>query len=372
MDTITQGLFGAGVAQVGFRDRIGRDAGWVAALCAASPDLDVHTSRILGWFGRDFPLSNLVYHRGATHSLLAIPLIAAVFALPWWLIRRRLASRQRPSDGSQNSGAPPPLWLLYLCCFLAVGTHALLDAFTSYGTQLLWPISRERFAWDSIPIIDLFVTGTFIVGLTACYVIRRRNIRRRGLVASSVAAVMLLVVMGYIGAGRAMHNRAIDRAVAALPPETQAAIIQADAYPSIGHIFLWRVVIETPDTWIATRVHHFSRDLPTPSERTRVEKQPENGWTRTARKTPEHRIYNWFALRRLRPIYRGDASAGRHIVIFHDMRYATNSAGVESLWPLVVEMNERGEVLAVYRGSPRRDRGLRKFIAAIWNDMWSP
>jgi inner membrane protein len=372
MDTITQGLFGAGVAQVGFRDRIGRDAGWVAALCAASPDLDVHTSRILGWLGRDFPLSNLVYHRGATHSLFAIPLIAAAFALPWWAIRRRMARRRRGPDATHDSGAPPPLWLMYACCFLAVATHALLDAFTSYGTQLLWPVSRKRFAWDSIPIIDLFVTGTFILGLTACYVIRRRNIARRGRMASSVAAAMLLAVMGYIGAGRAMHNRAIDRALAALPNETQRSAVRADAYPAIGHIFLWRVVVETPDAWIATRVHHFSGDLPTPAERTRVKKQPENRWIRAARKTPEHRIYDWFALRRLRPVYREDPAASRHVVMFHDMRYAVDSAGVESLWPLVVEIDGRGEILAVRRGSPRRDRGFGKFVAAIWSDMWTP
>lgn len=371
MDTITQGLFGAAVGQVGFRDRIGREAGWVAALCAASPDLDIFTSRVMDAIGNETPLSHLVYHRGASHSLFAIPLIALLFAGAWWIVRRGIARRRARSESLEACGAPPPFWIIYLCCVLAAGTHALLDAFTSYGTQLLWPVST-RFAWDSIPIIDVFISGTFILGLSACYLIRRLKIPRRSLIASSVGALTLLAVMGYIGTGRLMHDRAIDRAMATLSEDERGQVLRADAYPAIGHIFLWRVVIETPDAWIAVRVHHFSSDPPQPSEQARVEKDPHSPWIDHARKAPEYPVYQWFAMERLRPVYKHDATADLHTVYFHDMRYAVSTSGVDSLWPLAVEMDRDGRILSVHRTHPRRDGGFGNFVAMAWNDMWSP
>jgi membrane-bound metal-dependent hydrolase YbcI (DUF457 family) len=293
MDTITQGLFGAAVAQVGFRGRIGREAGWVAAACAASPDADIFTARIVRFFGNGTMLDHLVYHRGASHSLFAIP------------------------------------------------------------------------------IIDVFITGTFIVGLAACYIIRRLPLARRKSLASAVGAATLLAVIGYIGAGRLMHDRAIDTALAALDGDRER-VIQADAYPAIGHIFLWRVVIETDDAWIAMRVHHFSQDPPTADDRNQVAKQPDSRWIRRAQDIPEYDVYNWFAGDRLRAFHEHDEANGRHVVLFHDMRYAADNSGVESMWPLAVEVSEDGEIEAVYRVRVNRRADFRKFVAMAWRDMWNP
>ena len=41
MDPLTQGLLGAATAQFGFRQKIGRDATWMAFLAAMAPDLDI-------------------------------------------------------------------------------------------------------------------------------------------------------------------------------------------------------------------------------------------------------------------------------------------------------------------------------------------
>jgi inner membrane protein len=37
---------------------------------------------------------------------------------------------------------------------LVLLTHPLLDSFTSYGTQLFWPLMPTPTAWSSIFIID--------------------------------------------------------------------------------------------------------------------------------------------------------------------------------------------------------------------------
>ena len=42
----------------------------------------------------------------------------------------------------------------YIYATIGYATHGLLDSCTSYGTQLLWPFSDVRIAWNTISIID--------------------------------------------------------------------------------------------------------------------------------------------------------------------------------------------------------------------------
>ncbi|XOT98672.1 metal-dependent hydrolase, partial [Alcaligenes pakistanensis] len=42
-------------------------------------------------------------------------------------------------------------------------THPLLDAFTSYGTQLLWPLAATPATWSSIFIIDPLYTLPLLI-----------------------------------------------------------------------------------------------------------------------------------------------------------------------------------------------------------------
>ena len=82
MDPLTQGLLGAVTAQLGFRQRLGGAATWIAAITAMLADLDVVTGPIMRLAGArvdEFTLLNT--HRALSHSLLAIPVIALVTAL---------------------------------------------------------------------------------------------------------------------------------------------------------------------------------------------------------------------------------------------------------------------------------------------------
>ncbi|MGB1248508.1 MAG: metal-dependent hydrolase, partial [Chitinophagales bacterium] len=53
---------------------------------------------------------------------------------------------------------------LWLFSFLALFTHVLLDAFTTYGTQLLLPFSDKRISFDSINIVDPVYTIPLLLG----------------------------------------------------------------------------------------------------------------------------------------------------------------------------------------------------------------
>ena len=132
MDIVTQGLLGGLVAQASSEKaelRIATTAGFAAGLLA---DIDA----LIG--SAEDPLLNIEFHRHFTHSLIFIPIggLLAAFIL-WPFLRRRLTFGR-----------------LYFFSLLGYATHGLLDATTSYGTQLLLPFSDERIAWRIIAIVD--------------------------------------------------------------------------------------------------------------------------------------------------------------------------------------------------------------------------
>ena len=134
MDTITQAVLGAGIGQAGFR-QLGRRAMAFGMACGLLPDLDV-------LFGLGDDWQGLITHRGSSHSLVVLPLAAVpVGWLGWRLLGRR---------GS------PKTWMHL--AFWGLITHPLLDVCTTYGTQLLAPLSRQRFSIDAVAILDPLYT----------------------------------------------------------------------------------------------------------------------------------------------------------------------------------------------------------------------
>src|SRR5256885_7040934 len=111
--------------------------------CAA-PDLDFVTG-----FGG--PVAYLLNHRGATHSLILLPLWA--FALSWLL-----AKIVREPGGSRA---------LYGITAMAIGLHIAGDLITSYGTMIFAPFSDWRPGLGTTFIIDLWCSGIIVTGLIA-------------------------------------------------------------------------------------------------------------------------------------------------------------------------------------------------------------
>ena len=149
-DTVTQIVLGGSIAEAGFRKQLGRSSVIFGAFCGWLPDIDIffHSG---GW-------EEMVAHRGLTHSLLFLPIIAPVMG--------ELGYRFSKKKGTR--------WAWTQLAFWALVTHPLLDWNTAYGTQLMYPFSDHRFALDSIGIIDLFYTVPLIMamyfGLRAGYV----------------------------------------------------------------------------------------------------------------------------------------------------------------------------------------------------------
>ena len=392
MDSITHALLGATTAQLGLRQKIGRDASWMAALAALVPDLDFLVAPLMSLSGEEVDgMTRLAIHRGWSHSLLMVPLMSLPVAFAWWYFRRRLSNRRntqttanvnpllvsrRPGENvvmrvfdRANSGAPPlvqrrSFGLLYLCVLIAMATHPLLDFLTSFGTQLLLPFSHAKFAIDAIPIVDIIYTPILILTLLACYIVRRatRTVAFKATVAIGWSGFLLSC--GYILAGMLLHNLAEGRAVAAVRGDGRT-VISANAYPALGTIFLWRTVVRTDDGWAVVRVHVFSDK---PFEETYAV-QAANDWIRQARQLEEVKSFNWFAMGQVRAEY--EHRDGLNIVKFQDMRYSLTPGSLDGLWSIQVTFDQSGRPTVV-QARHFHARQWSQLICQAWGDIWNP
>ena len=214
MDSITQAVLGASIQGALLGRWQGRKALLYGATLATLPDLDV----IMDYGDA---VANMTYHRGFSHSLFVLSGFALLLT---WLIRR---FRRHPGYSTNR---------LLLTLWLVLITHPLLDAFTSYGTQLFWPLMPTPTAWSSLFIIDPLYT----VPLIAAVVISLFT----GLRAQSwrVPAVALAVSTLYIGfslAGKFMVEQRVERELARQGIQAEQLFIT----PTPFNTLLWRAIV---------------------------------------------------------------------------------------------------------------------------------
>ncbi|MBN2584369.1 MAG: metal-dependent hydrolase [Planctomycetes bacterium] len=185
MITTDHMLAAALVGEVAFRRKLGWAGIIVAAVGGLVPDLDQVAIRLLA----DGPFAYLKYHRGISHSFLFAPVLAAVIAAAACLVCR-----------TRKFG-----WM-FLAALAGVMCQILLDWPTSYGTQLLNPLSDARYALDWIFIIDPYLTIMLVVSLALTW----RSLKR-GDDYVRVAARGLVVVVAYMLFLGALHGMAMDR-----------------------------------------------------------------------------------------------------------------------------------------------------------------
>jgi len=339
MDSVTQMLFGATVAQAGFRRRLGRKAMLAGAIIASLPDLDV----AVGWVAG--PFENWVQHRGMTHSLLFGPIAGPAIGWIAWRLHR-LATRDGP-----EAMAPGTLRAWIWLAILALITHPLIDLFTSYGTQLLWPLTSTRFAIDSMPIIDPFYSGILAIALAV-----GARARARPVFAQDAAGVALLLITIYTAAGWAINAHVVRVAAADLGRPAQV-----DAYPLLLQPYYRRVLAITPE---AAHVGYYSVLNPRPIDWRRYPIEATPAIT-AARGTREAGLFDWFAMDRVlwRSVGGGTAIEGT------DLRYGMPGATDTGFWgvrfPVDAATGRIGPA-AVF-SNPREVNGA--VLGQFWHDL---
>lgn len=144
MDSITQAVLGAAIGEAMLGRRIGAKAAVAGAIIATIPDLDV----ICYLFYDSYDMLSI--HRGFSHSILFS--VLASFVVAYLLKKFHWAVELK-------------YLRLWVFSWLALITHMLLDAFTAYGTMLLFPFSDRRVSWDAINVVDPVFTIPMILGL---------------------------------------------------------------------------------------------------------------------------------------------------------------------------------------------------------------
>lgn len=224
MDSITQIVLGAAVADASIGARVGRRAALYGAVLGTLPDLDVFVP--LGGVVEDF-----IYHRSASHSLFVLTLLSPVLA---WLIHRW----HGPPHATFRR------WLLTV--WLVLITHPLLDVFTIYGTQLLWPISDYPFGAGSVFIIDPVFTVPLALGLLAALILRRQ--RRLGAALNAAGMAFGVFYLGF-GLLAQAHVRSFAHS-SLLQQKVNFDTIEVLAAPFTS--LAWRVVaVDDDDYYVA-------------------------------------------------------------------------------------------------------------------------
>ena len=216
MDPLSQGTVGAAFAQsVANKNNIFKIS-VIGFLAGLAPDLDILIKSPTD------PILFLEYHRQFTHSLFFIPfgsLIVALILFPF--VKSSMSMKT-----------------VYYASLLGYATHGLLDACTSYGTQLFWPFSNERVTWNNISIVDpLFTIPALILVVIAI------KTKKKIFSFFSIGWIIFYLSLGFIQYERALLAAVELAHVRGHNPE------RLTLKPSFGNLILWKSIYQHKETF---------------------------------------------------------------------------------------------------------------------------
>lgn len=221
MDNITHSLTGLVLARAGL-NRVAPGAVLLLLLSANAPDIDI-VALSQGSF-RYFEV-----HRGYTHSLLALPLLAAVCVLLSALLLRRKLPWKRA----------------YVLCCIGVASHLLLDWTNSYGVRFLLPFSSRWFHLDLNGLYDIWILAALILAAVWPWFSRlvSREIGEQTGAGRGTAFAALSFFLLFDLSRAMLHAKAVEQLQARLYDDAPA--LQAAALPDAYNPLRWHGVIET-------------------------------------------------------------------------------------------------------------------------------
>lgn len=294
MDSITQGALGAACAQMLFGKRNKHIPWFGGALSGMAADLDIFI-RVQG-----NTLSIEQWHRSFSHSLMFIPiggLLVALFLMIFPLFRTQ--------------------WRLTLAvCLVGYATHAILDAFTTYGTMLFWPWTSERISWDIISIVDPVFTLPLIIGTVGSVVYRKQK--------------FLMVCFGFsmcfIVFNTIQHQRALDY-MHQIVQQEHRNLHSIRVVPKLARSTDWRAIAKTPHCIYFADISTplFSSTSSTPIAAVRRYTPSMLTVSLTANQKKELAIFTWFSDDYL-------IAAQQSPLIILDGRYTLGSSPLQGQW----------------------------------------
>ena len=401
MDSLTQITLGAAVGEVVLGKKAGNRAMLWGAIAGTLPDLDIVANFVTD------PVSALAYHRAFTHSIAFSVVTPIVFGLivhrmysgkdgplpkkfwpalfvSWILLVLMIYGgsalmplpihgvgkialavssvamlfplffywrEQKRSSPSTNENPSWKAWSLLF--FFSIITHPLLDACTTYGTQLFEPFSSLRVAWNVISVADPLYTAPFLIFLIMASRQKRTSSKRKrynwaGITISSAYLVVCTFLM--LGA-----QKILDRTV----EKENIQAVNTFVGPTILNSVLWNGTVET-DSSFYTGLYSFFDEEPF----FHLEEIPKNHDLIKDHWNDEHvKILRWFS-NDFFSVYKVDDETLR----LGDLRFGALQAekGKAPSYIFYFDMQKQdGELRAVHVQQGPKDR--KEGFGALWN-----
>jgi inner membrane protein len=181
-----------------------------AVIAANLPDIDIVT-------GLSGTSTYLRYHRGITHTIVGIPVLALVLAAVMYTF-------------SAN------FWKTFLVALIAMATHPILDLANAYGLRPFLPWDGGWYYGDLLPIIDPYLDAILLLGILA------------GETFKGSKRLMTWLSLGlafiYVGTRLELRNLATSEleTMAARIPGTEKWAVA----PDIVNPRIWKGIIQSP------------------------------------------------------------------------------------------------------------------------------
>ena len=220
MDSLTQIVLGAAVGEAVLGKKVGNKAMLYGAIAGTIPDLDMYIGKLFD------TVTALEIHRGFTHSIFFAIVFGWIFG---WLI------------SLYEKNASTKEWAQLM--FWGFLTHPILDAHTTWGTQLFWPLDI-RLAFKNIFVIDPLYTLPFLIFLLMAMFQQKGSKKRRkynnlGLIVSSFYMAITIIIKGitYTKFTHALKEQKIGYK-------------EIETKPTPFNTVLWSANVETEDAYL--------------------------------------------------------------------------------------------------------------------------
>lgn len=329
MDSLTQIVLGAAVGEAVLGRKIGNKAMLLGAIGGTIPDLDVFVGHFTD------TVSALEIHRGFTHSIVFAVSFGLLFGWLCAVWDKRAKLKQ--------------WWWFWFLCFV---THPLLDAHTTWGTQLFWPLDI-RLAYKNIFVIDPLYTVPFLVFLILAIRLKKDDPKRRrynnlGLIVSST--YMALTIILKLVAVHHFKNE-LDK--------QQISYVSLQTKPSPFNTIMWTANVETEDSFLIGNYSFFD------TQQVRFYEHPKNHEALGDLKEDEKVqrlikvVENWFT------ITERDGE-----LLFNDLRFGLMSVNPDTdkyAFSYILESN--GNEVSITE-EPKDRSDAKMMLSDLWKRMW--
>lgn len=217
MDSLSQIVLGAATFALVKDKEIGKKSLLYGAILGTIPDLDILINPFYN------TIEQLAIHRSFSHSIF-FSILLSLLTAKWFSAKYKTSYKS---------------W--FFASFLALFTHPLLDICTTYGTRILYPLSKSFYSLDNVFVIDPLYTIWLLIGCIILLVIKTNNPKRQLIIKWSLAISTFYLIVG-LGINLYVTNHFKNELA-----KQNISYEKIKVVPTPFNTILWQVIVKTKD-----------------------------------------------------------------------------------------------------------------------------